>query len=75
MVQPKLHVEIILKECLEEHWADWFEGFGLAAEGSVSTRLAGDVSDQAALHGILERIRDLNLSLVSIQVTDLFKKG
>jgi hypothetical protein len=70
-MQPKFHVEILLKECLEERWAGWFDGFDLAVAADGSTRLAGDVLDRAALHGVLERIRDLNLSLVSLQVTEL----
>ena len=55
---------------LPESWSDWFNG--LAAEtqtmtdGSIVTTLIGPVVDQAALHGILSKIRDLNLKLIAV---------
>jgi hypothetical protein len=70
-----LHIEILIIECLDACWMEWFAGFSLVEIPDGHTRLSGDVADRAALHGVLERIRDLNLSLVSVQVTDLPKKG
>ena len=50
---------------LDGRWSDWFGGMAITQEGSI-TRLTGPVVDQAALHGILSRIRDLNLRLISV---------
>jgi hypothetical protein len=75
MKAPILQVEILIKECIDARWTEWFAGFDLAAEPDGSTRLSGNVVDQAALHGVLELIRDFNMNLVSIQVTELTKKG
>ena len=56
---------------LDENWSAWFEGMTITVERSDSyttvTTLAGPVTDQAALHGILSRIRDLGLPLLSVQ--------
>ena len=54
------HYEIEVNGCFGSHWSDWFEGMEVQAQGSVTT-LIGQISDQAALHGLLMRIRDLNL--------------
>jgi hypothetical protein len=51
---------------LEPKWADWFEDFTLSREDGT-TLLTGVAIDQAALHGLLARLRDLNLPLVSVQ--------
>jgi len=55
---------------LPEHWSDWFNGLAIAREaasgGIPTTTLTGPVADQAALHGILNRIRDLNVKLISV---------
>jgi hypothetical protein len=57
---------IKLKGRLDPKWSDWFEHMDLSTEGGV-TVLRGPVSDQAALHGLLIRIRDLNLTLLSVE--------
>ena len=57
---------IKLKGCLDPKWSDWFEQMAISTEGGV-TVLKGPVADQAALHGLLTRIRDLNLTLLSIE--------
>jgi len=60
------HYEIKIKGHLNPGWSGWFEGLMLThIEGDV-TLLSGPLPDQAALHGLLERIRDLNLTLISI---------
>jgi len=62
---PELY-EIKIKGHLDAHWSAWFEGLGIThLEGNV-TLLRGTLPDQAALHGLLERIRDLNLTLISV---------
>jgi hypothetical protein len=55
---------------LPESWYDWFNGLAAethsVADGSLETTLTGPVIDQAALHGILSKIRDLNLKLIAV---------
>ena len=63
------HYRISLKGCLDDKWSDWFEQMAISTEGD-QTILAGPVADQAALHGLLIRIRDLNLTLLSVEQTD-----
>lgn len=58
--------EIRLKGHLDEKWASWFEGMTLTREACGETLLQGQVADQAALHGLLRRIRDLGLPLLSV---------
>ncbi len=60
------YYEIKIKGHLDQYWSDWFAGLKLAhLEGDV-TLLSGPLPDQAALYGLLERIRDLNLILISV---------
>jgi hypothetical protein len=58
--------EIRLKGHLEPRWAAWFDGLGLTHERDGTTVLRGPVVDQAALHGLLRKVRDLGLPLVSV---------
>jgi hypothetical protein len=55
---------------LDENWSDWFDGFSIVKETESQTRLIGQVADQAALHGLLTRIRDLGLPILTVQVED-----
>ena len=57
---------IRLKGRLDARWAAWFDGLSLTHEGDGTTVLQGPVVDQAALHGLLQRVRDLGLPLVSV---------
>ena len=57
---------IKLKGCLDPKWSDWFEQMAISSDGE-ETILTGQVADQAALHGLLIRIRDLNLILLSVE--------
>ena len=59
--------EIRLQGHLDSRWADRLGGMALALESDGITKLTGSIADQAALHGLLTRIRDLGLSIVSIQ--------
>ncbi len=58
--------QIRLKGHLDIQWADWFEGLTIKLEEGGDTLLTGPVADQAALHGLLKRIRDLGLPLISV---------
>jgi hypothetical protein len=58
--------EIKIRGRLEDHWTDWFEGLVLAYEDDGTTTIQGPFPDQAALHSILLKIRDLNLTLISV---------
>ena len=61
---------IRLRGHLETRWAAWFEGMTLSHERDGSTILSGQVVDQAALHGLLQRVRDLGVPLVSVNRAD-----
>jgi len=59
--------EIRVKGNLDLRWSDWFDGFSITPVGDDETLLIGSVADQAALHGMLHKIRDLGLPLLSVQ--------
>ncbi len=63
--QPPVN-QIRVKGRLGSQWADWFAGLTITAEGNGDTLLTGPVVDQAALHGLLRRVRDLGLPLLSV---------
>ena len=54
------------KHTLDDTWAEWFEGLTITLEENGDTLLTGPVADQAALHGLLKKVRDLGLPLVSV---------
>jgi hypothetical protein len=58
--------EIRLKGHLDDRWAEWFEGLTITLEEDGDTLLTGPVVDQAALHGLLKKVRDLGLTLLSV---------
>jgi hypothetical protein len=58
--------EIRVNGRLDDRWAEWFEGMTLTREDNDTTLLTGPVVDQAALHGLLKRIRDLGTPLISV---------
>ena len=62
--------EIRLKGHLDDKWAEWFDGLTITREDNGETRLRGLVVDQAALHGLLRKVRDLGLPLVSVIQVD-----
>lgn len=64
---------IRLKGHLNQKWSDWFGQMVISTEGS-DTILTGSVADQAALHGLLNRIRDLNLALLSVECIEPFQQ-
>lgn len=58
--------EIRIKGHLDNRWVNWFDGLTITHEDNGDTILAGPVVDQAALHGLLRKVRDLGLPLVSV---------
>ncbi len=60
------YCEVKIKGHLDPGWSDWFTGLQLMHLEGNETLLSGTLPDQAALYGLLERIRDLNLSLISV---------
>ena len=70
-----LHVEIQVKGRIDEHWSSWFEGLTITHPAQGQTVLTGSVTDQAALYGILSRLRDLGLSLTSVDSVETDKDG
>lgn len=58
--------EIRLKGHLGHQWTDWFDGLAISLEENGDTLLTGPVIDQAALHGLLKKVRDLGMPLISV---------
>ena len=63
--QPMIY-QIRLKGHLGRQWTDWFGGLSITLEDSGDTLLTGPVVDQAALHGLLKKVRDLGMPLLSV---------
>ena len=59
--------EIRLQGHLPSRWATWFDGLTLTREADGNTLIAGPVVDQAALHGLLQKVRDTGLPLISVE--------
>ena len=62
--------EIRLKGHLEARWSAWFDGLSLIQESDGTTVIRGSVIDQAALHGLLSKVRDLGLPLIAVTQVD-----
>ena len=59
--------QIKVKGNLDQKWSEWFDGFTITAQADSITLLTGPVADQTALHGLLVKIRDLGLPLLSVK--------
>ena len=62
--------QIRIQGHLDDRWADWFEGLTLTREDNGETLLTGPVVDQAALHGLLKKVRDLGMPLISVNCVE-----
>ena len=67
---PKIY-QIRIKGHLGHQWTDWFEGLTITREESGDTLLTGPVMDQAALHGLLRKVRDLGMPLISVNCIEV----
>ena len=63
--------EIRLKGHLDSGWADWLGGMSLTHESDGTTVVVGLVADQAALHGLLQKLRDIGVTLISVNESEL----
>ena len=68
--QPVIY-EIRVKGVLDEQWSSWLDGMTIVPQISGETLLTGPVRDQAALHGLIIKIRDMGLPLLSIKRMDV----
>lgn len=68
--EPATHYRIRVAGHLDDRWAAWFEGMSITTESAGTTLLSGDLPDQAALHGVLNRLRDGGLRLISVIIDD-----
>lgn len=67
--QPSVY-QIRVKSHLGPGWTDWFEGLTIACEENGDTLLTGALIDQAALHGLLKKVRDLGILLISVNLIE-----
>ena len=64
-LEPGLY-EFRVKGHIDSRWASWFEGLALRHEHDETTTLRGAVTDQAAMHGVISKFRDLGMTLISV---------
>lgn len=64
------HYELRVDGHLDEHWSTWFGDLTLTREDDGTTTLRGDVTEQAGLHGLLAKVRDIGATLISVRATD-----
>ena len=63
-------VEIIIKGQIDSHWSEWLGGLQITHLTQDQSQLAGSIADQATLYGILTKLRDLDLKLVSVRLKE-----
>jgi hypothetical protein len=65
-----VHYEIRVRGVLDDGWSAWFDGLRVTSDEHGQTTIVGAVADKAALHGLLAKIRDLGLELLSVRRID-----
>ena len=65
-IEEPLIYEIRIKGHLDGRWADWFDGLAITPQENGETLLSGPVADQAALYGLLRKVRDIGLPLLAV---------
>ena len=65
-----IHYELRIEGHLDQYWSAWFGGLALIREDDGTTTLRGAVADQAQLHGLLAKVRDLGTTLISVNTID-----
>jgi len=68
--QPSARYRLRVAGHLDPHWSAWFDGLVLTQDDDGSTSLTGPVADQAQLHGLLTKIRDLGVTLIAVTAID-----
>jgi hypothetical protein len=63
--------QIRVRGILDGKWSDWFDGMQISPQAGGDTVMSGPVVDQAALHGLLNKIRDVGLPLVALNIVDI----
>ena len=66
----RVQYEIRVEGHLPERWSAWFDGLTITSEDDSSTVIRGAVVDQSALHGVLQRLRDIGIPLISLTPVD-----
>jgi len=69
-----LKIEIRVKGHMDEHWSEWFQDFEILASEENETIMSGEVKDQAALYGLIAKLRDLGVILISVNEVDWLSK-
>jgi hypothetical protein len=69
-VEPPAWYEIRVRGVLDSRWSAWFEGLQITSDQAGQTTIAGPVAGQAALYGLLAKVRDLGLELLSVRRID-----
>jgi hypothetical protein len=67
--------QLRIAEHLDQHWSAWFGNLDLVHEEDGTTSLTGAIADQAELHGLVSKIRDLGVTLISLTVVDRPETG
>jgi hypothetical protein len=65
-----MRYELRIEGHLDQHWSTWFGGLAVTLEGDGTTAIRGVVTDQSQLHGLLAKIRDLGVTLISVMPID-----
>jgi len=70
-----LQVEVRVKGCIGKQWSEWFGGLTISQSSPDETVLTGSIRDQAALYGVIARLRDLGLELTSVSSRKIKEKS